>query len=72
MENEESTLRRLISGQDVAEIEIEARRDAQESGGDIRQNPYSVYENPFGRLVYTDECSKIRRVLSQGDTNNDS
>lgn len=47
-------LRAHLDGQDVAEIEIEARRDAQQAGYNIRQNPYPA--GSFASLSYTSEC----------------
>lgn len=47
---------RKIAAQDVAEMEIEARRDAIEAGHDIRRNPHPA--GTFSCLVYIDECQR--------------
>lgn len=47
---------RLTAAQDVAEMEIEARRDAIEAGYDIRANPHPA--GTFSCLVYIDECQR--------------
>jgi|TARA_R110000787_G_scaffold232324_1_gene339529 hypothetical protein len=44
-----------LLGRDLAEIEIEARRDAQESGN-VRDNPYDP--NSFAALIFVDELTK--------------
>ena len=43
-----------IDGQSVAEMEIEARRDAQQAGYDIRANPHPA--GSWSALVYGHEC----------------
>jgi serine phosphatase RsbU (regulator of sigma subunit) len=47
-------LRQRLDGQSIAELEIEARRDAQQAGFNIRQNPYPA--GSFESLCYTSEC----------------
>lgn len=47
-------MRKLLDGQSLAEMEMEARRDAHE----LDQNPYSP--GSFPALVFTDEKQKIR------------
>lgn len=46
-----------LHGRDLAEIEIEARRDAHEIR-DPQKNPYKA--GTFASLVYTDELTKMR------------
>ena len=48
--------RARLDGQSVAELEIEARRDAIEADYDIRSNPYPA--GTFPSLCYTDECQR--------------
>lgn len=45
-----------IAARDVAEMEIEARRDAIEAGFDIRRNPHPT--GTLSCLVYIDECQR--------------
>lgn len=47
-----------LHGRDLAELEIEARRDAHELQ-DLRKNPYD--KGSFAALVYIDELNKIWR-----------
>ena len=47
-------LREQLDGQSIAEMEIEARRDAQQAGFKIQQNPFPA--GSFESLCYTSEC----------------
>lgn len=48
-------LRKNLSGRDVAEMEIEARREAVENHYNARLNPFKP--GSFESLCYTSECS---------------
>jgi len=47
---------RRMPGQDIAEMEIEARRDAADCGWRVRGNPYP--KGSFEALCYTSECQQ--------------
>lgn len=47
---------RKTAAQNVAEMEIEARRDAIEAGYNIRANPHPA--GTFECLIYIDECQR--------------
>ena len=51
-----AALRKQISGRDIAEIEIEAQRDADLNGYDAKQNPYP--SGTYAALVYTLACQQ--------------
>ena len=50
-----------LHGRDIAEIEIEAQRDAQHNNYDISRNPYP--SSTYAGLIYTRECQRNHPFL---------
>lgn len=49
---------RRMAARDVAEMEIEARRDAEANNFDISANPYNTATETFSALMYDYACTK--------------
>jgi len=56
MNREREELYSHMSGRAIAELEIEARRDAHENHFSMSECPYD--RGSYARLVYTQECQR--------------